>query len=307
VCVTGSGALRRIVQRALSAAGLAVEFADTVAEVAASPPAVVVIDKQARVAASTPTLVALADVARVVLIGSSLLEDDVITLVRNSGIDHVVPELAKLEERDLVVVARKWLSGDIFGIEKYMPWGSEVSEVEVGCYDDKRPCCFAVSELAEEFGARRNTVSKIEVVTDELLMNALYDAPAAFEGSSPREYAQDHATSKESLAPARVRFGSDGRYFVVSVEDAYGLLRKEALLDHVVRARAVRGKPKRVSDDLVHSGAGLGMYFIMSAVAQLVINVEVGKRTEVACFFDLQAGVRLSRAAHSLHFFSEKP
>ena len=129
-------------------------------------------------------------------------------------------------------------------------------------------------------------------------MNAMYDAPAARRGEppSPTDRLEPDGTTVSLL-----RWASDGRYFAVSVQDDFGELHKETILDHLVRARAERGRPR--SSDQV-GGAGLGLYFILSSVTRFIANIEPGKRTEVVCLFDLkQAGRDADACARSLHVF----
>ncbi len=155
----------------------------------------------------------------------------------------------------------------------------------------------AVTAHAREVGARRPLIARIESVVDELLMNALYDAPAARHGVA----ADTRSGQPAADARAQLRWAGDGRYFAVSVQDDFGELHKESILDHLERARRERGKP-RSSDEV--GGAGLGLYFILSSVTRFIANIEPGRRTEVVCLFDLkQSGRDAETCARSLHVF----
>ena len=191
------------------------------------------------------------------------------------------------------------MSGDLFGLEKYLAWGVRVQEVEVACYEEKRAALNAVTGSARDAGARRPTVARVESVVDELLMNAMYDAPAAASGSAPRLPID---LGERVAYPARLRWASDGRYFAVSVEDRFGALAKATIVDHVQRARAERGRPRGTGEA---AGAGLGLYFIVSSVTRFIANLEPGKRTEVVGLFDLRQGGRdVESCARSLHVFA---
>jgi hypothetical protein len=296
VCVTTSTPLRRTLRRTLNAAGSQVEFQDVV-DGNEGGAAIVFIDQAVRRALTSESIDQLGEL---VVLGDSLEDADVVELLRKRGVSHVISDVDDPDDTELVVTSVKLLSGDLFGLEKYLSWGVKVVDRTIVTYEDKREALVAVTAQAREAGARRPLIARIESVVDELLMNAMYDAPAVRRGD-PRA---------DRLAPsgddkALLRWASDGRYFAVSVQDDYGELHKEAILDHLVRARAERGRP-RASDDNASAvgGAGLGLYFIISSVTRFIANIEPGKRTEVVCLFDLkQNGRDADLCARSLHVF----
>jgi hypothetical protein len=158
-----------------------------------------------------------------------------------------------------------------------------------------------VTGSARDAGARRPTTARIESVVDELLMNAMYDAPAVATGTAVPT--PNRIGDQVGDADARLRWASDGRYFAVSVEDRYGALAKDVIIDHLQRARVERGRPRASA---AQAGAGLGLYFILSSVTRFIANVDPGLRTEVVCLFDLKQGGRnADTCARSLHVFGQ--
>lgn len=302
VCVTSSVTLRRTLRRAFHATGTTVEFLDGIA---GSDPvdAVVVIDE--------PTYAGLEDGDRDVLgrgralivMGASLEDDALIEAMRRDRWNHVIRDSDDPDDGELVVTSVKLLSGDIFGLEKYLAWGVKVSEAQVQTYEAKREALIAVTASARDAGARRPTIARIESVADELLMNAMYDAPAVAGGTAPAMPQRIGELVGDS--EARLRWACDGRYFAVSVEDRYGALAKDVILDHLQRARVERGRPRASTSQA--GGAGLGLYFILSSVTRFIANVEPGQRTEVVCLFDLKLGGRdADTCARSLHVFGQR-
>jgi hypothetical protein len=293
VCVTTSTPLRRTLRRTLNAAGSQVEFVDQI-DGSEDGAAICFIDKAARTAVPPEQIDRLAPL---VVLGESLEDDDVVELLRRQGVSHVISDADDPDDTELVVTSVKLLSGDLFGLEKYLSWGVKVLERTIATYEDKREALAAVTSQARDAGARRPLIARIESVVDELLMNAMYDAPAAARGDKHGDRLEP-----EGDARALLRWASDGRYFAVSVQDDFGELHKETILDHLVRARAERGRPKS-SDEQV-GGAGLGLYFTLSSVTRFIANIERGKRTEVICLFDLkQTGRDADVCARSLHVF----
>ena len=282
----------------LQAVGSTVEFRDSLDD-ETDPGQLLFLDRAARRAQpdAVDRFGVLDAVHKIVILGDTIEDDDVVALLRRHRLDHVIADADTPDEVELFVTSAKLLSGDIFGMEKYLAWGARIRELEVTGYEEKRIALLTVAEHARRVGARRPVVAKIESVTDELLMNAMYDAPAIRRGERP------HARSPgaEAEGTALLRYGCDSRYFAVSVLDQYGELQKEAILDHLSRARAERGRPRR---DDPNGGAGLGLYFILSSVTRFIANIRPGHLTEVVCLFDLrQSGRETDGCARSLHVF----
>lgn len=294
-----------MLRRTLNAAGSTVEFKDSVDVGDAKDAALIIIDRDCRQAASLPQLTqVVGEGSKLIIMGESIEDEEVVSLLRDNPMDHVIADAQQMDEGELVVTSSKLLSGDIFGLEKYLSWGVKVHEQSIHTYEQKRLALLTVSQHAKQVGARRAVIAKIESVTDELLMNALYDAPAVRSGASRADRVAKSADATiPSEEAAALRYACDGRYFAVSVQDNYGELHKEAILDHLTRARAERGRPKAMDNDS-GGGAGLGLYFILSSVTRFVANIEPGERTEVVCLFDLrQTGREAESYARSLHIF----
>lgn len=301
ICVTTNPMLRRTLRRTLQAVGSSVEFADSAAELPeGDAPDLVVLDAESRKGCDPEGLSARWGSTKVVVLGDSLEEDAVVRMLRNQPFNHVISEQSDPDELELVVTSVKALRGDIFGLEKYLAWGVLVTERQVTSYDEKRDALYEIADYAKDMGARRQTVARIESVADEMLMNALYDAPAIRYGVRPR--IGNRSGPPLGSEPAILRYGCDGRWFAVSVRDNYGELKKEAILDNLARARAEHGNPRPEGED--GTGAGLGLYFVLSSVTRFIANISPGHMTEVIGLFDLKATGRDEAAcARSLHIF----
>lgn len=303
LCVVRDPTLRRTLRRTLLASGAPVEFRDSLDE-GLSPGVILFLDREMRAATQLPHLMQIiGDEGRIVVVGDSLADLGNVELLRHRPLDHLISEETP-DEVELVVTAVKLLSGDIFGLEKYMSWGAAVTSREISTYEDKRSVLLEVSKLAETVGARRQLVSKIEGTTDELLMNALYDAPAARGAPNPqirRDVKSGDVPLDRNGATALMRYACDGRHFAISVLDRYGALDKNTILDSVLRARHERGKPRE------QGGAGLGLYFVLSSVTRFIVNIEPDVKTEVVCLFDLrERGRDVESWARSLHIFTTR-
>ena len=108
-------------------------------------------------------------------------------------INHVLAGAGDEFDLDLAFTARKIVSGDIFGAEKYLAAGAELQYARLHDYDGRNQAIDGVLAYAESVGMRRQVRTAIGQVCEELLMNALYDAPVdaagkqVFADLDPRE------------------------------------------------------------------------------------------------------------------------
>ena len=219
----------------------------------------------------------------VAVIPSSSLEDTV--RVMQAGKVSAVLVADDLEGGRLAGVAHRLMFGDLFGVEKVMPWGVKIYSMLVGDYQEKSVAIAAVSDFAAAIGVRRKYREAIEQALDEMLMNALYDAPV--DASGAQVFADVPTKTRISLRmeqKATVEYGCDGTTFALSVRDSFGTLRRETVLKYLDKCLHDDQQIDRKG-----GGAGLGLYIISNAATQFVINVHPGVATEALCTFDLNA------------------
>lgn len=199
----------------------------------------------------------------------------------------------------LASIATRVLYGDIFGVEKLVPWGVKVYSMLVGDYQEKSVCIAQISEYAALMGVRRKYREAIEQCVDEMLMNALYDAPVDADGK--QLFADVPTKTRISLRmeqKAVVQYACDGGKFTVSVRDGFGTLDRHTVLKYLHKCLHSDQQIDRKT-----GGAGLGLYIIANATTVFMFNVLPGVATECLCTFDLKAPkVQLKRFG----FFQEK-
>jgi len=292
ICVTRDPELRRIVERTLSISGLAVAHCERVPDDTRDT-VLVVVDRATREAAGD-RLGAIA--APVVIVGDDLDDDSLIAAMLEAPVSHLVGDP---NDRDLRITLQKLASGEVFGLEQYLTGGAPSGERSVATATDKRHAVGELCAWAETIGARRSIVHRIASVADELMMNALYDAPGP-----PAAPGSPTTPEPPELSDRRavLRWGADDEVIAISVGDSCGALRQRDVIDHVRRARRERGRPR--PETQAQRGAGLGLYLVFANAASLVINVEAGRRTEVVCLFDrARLGQPAVSSVRSLHVF----
>jgi hypothetical protein len=180
------------------------------------------------------------------------------------------------------VTVAKFVSGDLFGIEKYLPKDTPVHLTRLREYKGRTAAIDEVLAYAEKVGVRRQVRSAIGQVAEELLMNALYDAPIDEHGNPMfAEVDLKERLDKLSPRPVSIRYAATENGFALSVRDRFGRLDKATVLRYIDKCLH---SPQQI-DRKVY-GAGLGIYLIANAATQFVLNVAPGMATEVVCTFD---------------------
>lgn len=202
----------------------------------------------------------------------------------------------------LAVTIQKFVSGDLFGIEKYVPSGTEVHLTRLRDYQGRQRAIDDILGAAEQLGVRSKVRSQIGQVCEELLMNALYDAPIDESGKLLfGEVDLKARLAQLSPRPVSIRYASTETGFAVAVRDRFGRLDKATIL--------------RYLDKCLHSGqqidrkiygAGLGLYLVANAATQYVVNIAPGMATEVVCTFD-RKGVRTGLRVLSVFVYPGAP
>lgn len=190
-----------------------------------------------------------------------------------------------LQPIDLAAMATRVLAGDIFGLEKLVPWGTRVYSTLVGDYQEKSMCIAQLNEYAELMGVRRKYRDNIERCLDEMLMNALYDAPVDEHGKPV--YAEIPTKTRISLRMEQkvvVQYACDGKTFAISVRDSFGALERATILRYLYKCLHSEQQIDRKT-----GGAGLGLYFIASSSSRFLVNVLPGVATECVVTHNLEA------------------
>lgn len=169
-----------------------------------------------------------------------------------------------------------------FGLQNLLPEGSKVQTVKFQHSGQKQEAVEAVKNylLAAKFKARMANV--VANAVDELLMNAMFDAPVDNIGNqmlakTPR------STRLELKGPHEVemQIGYDGRYIAITAVDLWGSLDKNKLMNHI--SKVYMNEEYRVKTSV--AGAGIGLATVFRSGGSFLFTSENRVRTEVTVFF----------------------
>lgn len=216
-------------------------------------------------------------------------------------IDNIItrdPEERQLTMRMLMTTLTKVLSGDLFGLEKYLSWGVEVQTRHVKASTERETLKDEMEAYFKKVGIRSTILERARAVAEELLMNAIYDAPADSKGTPLYNHiARQQAIHLDTHHHSVMKYATDGVYLAVSVTDPFGSLSKDVILRYMEKNH--RGDVE--TGEAGKGGAGKGLYQIVQQSDLAVFNVKRGAKTEVVCLFYVEAHKKEPQP--SFHYF----
>ncbi|MEN9834258.1 MAG: hypothetical protein RL011_451 [Pseudomonadota bacterium] len=219
-------------------------------------------------------------------------------------VDHLVANRSPAEWtiNELRVTVQKLLRNDLFGIAKYLSPATTVHELTVHGSADREPYNSQVMTYAEDYRLGQYMSKLVFGITEELMMNAIYDAPIA---GGKLHYAERPRTAPVELEAsefATLSYGCDGMIFAIGMADPFGALTREKLFQYL--KKVLRRTDSSNLIDTKKSGAGLGLFKILYSSHALVCNIKPKVCTEVIALIDLQHQVRdFSKMPRSVHYF----
>jgi CheY-like chemotaxis protein len=296
---------QRIVQRILGITGFRVDVADDLEQatrlMAHLTPAMVVVDGSALAAQRIEAFVKLARAkgaeACMTLLGGPSI--DQLPLILGLGavtnlLVHPMPVLAE----ELTITAQKLIRNDIFGAEKYMLWGTELHETNLKRASERTEIVGRIAGEVRTRGQSARVASMAMLVTDELLSNAVHNAPVDAAGDHyRRDLARDSELALEDKHCVRLRWGCDARYLAIEVTDKFGSLDRETIL------RSLAKHDVRESG----GGAGMGIALTYRSCDHLVFNLAAGRCTEIIALIDVRYPPTERVPASSYNIFVERP
>jgi len=207
---------------------------------------------------------------------------------------------------ELCATLNRLTGGQLFGLHRHLPWGTRILSCPVVASDQKAALFDRIEAYMADIGVRGRLVRRLHDVADEMLMNAVYDAPidrttgVHINAALPR-------TTRVELPPGSrpiFSYGSDGRIFAVSVTDPFGGLTPEILTRYI--AKGLRRGSDQI--DSKAGGAGLGLYFLFQSLNSMTLYLEPGRRTEMVGLIDIRGSFRdVLQSPKALNIYVREP
>ncbi len=196
-------------------------------------------------------------------------------------------------------VIRASLTGRAFGMQTLFGTDVKTQTVKLQRSTQKQDAVEAVKNylIAAKFQTRMATV--IANAVDEILMNAIYDAPVDHLGK-PLYPAVPRSTllELEGKGSVEMHIAFDQDVVAISAIDLYGSLEKSRLLQHL--AKAYSDKAYQVKTAV--AGAGIGLATVFRLGGSFLFAAEKSSRTEVTVFFRKASNYREFK--DQFHFIS---
>ncbi|HEX4461271.1 MAG TPA: hypothetical protein VIA18_24995, partial [Polyangia bacterium] len=237
----------------------------------------------AAVCRDTP-IVALAGVDARQRLMHALAHEAVVSIVPKPGasVPAAAPDAAPIpidgpDEQWLGLALRRRVdpSAQPIGPSPYLLGGTAIEERIIGGSADKDAALQALLADATRFAFSDEKVRRVETAADELVLNAVYEAPRDDDGEPLHAHADRRATVVlPAQAQVRLRWGCDGRTFAISVADRFGALDRAVVVAHV--GKLLDGRAQSVargaSGPAVGAG-GLGLALAFGAGNELALHV----------------------------------
>ncbi|MDG5815267.1 response regulator [Chitinispirillales bacterium ANBcel5] len=194
--------------------------------------------------------------------------DDYIKIAWECSVSNIIPKTVPFNFSELESIIRSLLSGEIFGICRYLQ--SDAAVFKTFCITSSASAREVREEITGLFKEKFGTAGDMLLLLDEVVTNAIYHAPVLEDGTE--KYTEFSEVQLESCEYIHIDCAYDFEKYGVSVVDNQGRLTKETVLKKIERQISGAG----VLDD---SGRGIHMSRLFSD--RMIINIATNKKTEV--------------------------
>lgn len=187
--------------------------------------------------------------------------------------------------KNIATTVSKILNQDFFGMDKYLSWGASYVEKVVNDSNKRLELIEEMKEHFKSFGIRSAILDRVHTVCEELLMNAIYDAPTDKSGKPLFNHLP--RTEKIILSKdleSQLRYCTDGMLLAVSVTDPFGALSKEIIMKYLESCYSGQAGTLNVHK----GGAGRGLHMLIESADLTIINVKKSQKTEFISLFNLE-------------------
>lgn len=184
-------------------------------------------------------------------------------------------------------IVRNLLSRRENRMQHYLSRGATVYNAEVVSSETRQAAIDEAIDHFSSYGIRPNLLSRVQAVSEEFLMNAIYDAPTDADGKAK----YNHLTRQQNVElevkeRPKFQFATDGSTLSIAVSDPFGGLRLKDVKGHL--ESCYKQNPD-LADRANKGGAGRGLHQIVENADFVVISVIQGVSTQFFALFHLDA------------------
>jgi hypothetical protein len=242
------------------------------------------------------------DASNTIAIGQALEFDKVTRLLHEGGIRHVVQWSRENFVFDIVISTIMLNKPSAFQANPQpfftrqqeglmdLARTTQWTEFTVKGSEDKSSLLKMARVFLNETPATAAVVQPAVTVLDEMIMNAVYDAPS--EVRKLPNGAHEDRSQPVVLAPneyARVFLSYDSKRLLIGCEDPFGSVNEEKLIS---RLHQLYSDPDNVSPIVGGPGAGLGCKVMIDYSCGFYMAVKKGQKTLVCCSMPLNVSIR---------------
>lgn len=295
---------QRVVQRVLGAGGYRIEMADDISQaermIGHMSPVLLVVDGEFVLSGRADSFFAAA-AARGTEACITLLDDrahqHMPRILSLGAITNLLVHPMPLLAEELIVTAHKLIRRDLFGMEKYLLWGTAPDRAVLTKASHRSALVERVADAVRNTGQSPRVASMAMLITDELLSNAVHNAPVDGDGVYyRRELARDIEIELDERHHVELRWACDARYLAIEVTDRFGSLDRTTIL------RSLSKSDVRETG----GGAGMGIALTYRSCDHLVFNLAPGRRTEIIALVNVRHPPLERVPASSYNIFMER-
>jgi hypothetical protein len=300
--ISGESNMRRSLKRLMTATGALVEFVAELTKLPSEEPSLIVADLRSASAPKLKDLEKIFPEKRLICIVGTQDFPYMVECLKQIRCGSVITYDDHFEPEDFIITVTKLLHGQVFGLQKYFPWGVTMYNMEISSYEEKVKCLDVLNAYGELAGARGPVRDRMALVAEELIINGMYHAPVDDNGKPLYRHMQRKELAKIQFdRKVKVACASNGQLFAVAVRDSYGTLDKDTVIKFLSKGTSSRLEPEQRE-----SGAGLGLVTALKNANKLVFNLAPGTGTEVIALFDLDLLAQGRNGVRSVHVFIER-
>jgi hypothetical protein len=211
---------------------------------------------------------------------------------------HIYRQYAHPAPQMYAALVRACRDNSPFGLAFYLPKNNVPKKIVLKFARERRALVEAIQNLLTKANLPPNLCSLASQATDELLMNAIFDAPYQDGKHYKRQIERSADFELKGRESVELEFSATAGFIGICVRDNFGALKKDVVLGYI--RKDYEKQDYKVKED--DPGAGLGVYGILQSGMSMLFACKPNVRTEVMIFIPAVTSMKQFRT--QFRFFS---